>query len=237
MFKPRSVILYIFVMMLFILLFASFDAEPYFVYSASLGVNDAGMYRSLTDNMEGLEPKPVTGDDDFEPVTQYVLNDESSVIKAYKFTLYYLDYIDYPTNGIFDSVLKKAIEKYQAERLLTVNGILDEKTMESLDSEVLVYTEGKYGDPIIYYKDRLQSLSYYEHGTVLGDAFDEELTEILKAYQKNNGLVVTGILDVDTQVCLRKPLENQADAEGNILHPDDNVISVPDDDDTAEPED
>ena len=49
---------------------------------------------------------------------------------------------------------------------------------------------------------------------------EEFESAVIKAYQKNNGLVQTGTLDVDTQVCLRKPLEDQADVDGNIMNPD-----------------
>jgi len=220
MLKPKSVLLYIFIMVIFILLFSSFDAENYFEYSSQMDVTDTKMYRAITDNMEGLDPPQADVTPDVTPVVEYVLNDESPVIKSYKFILYYLDYMDYPTNGIFDSDLLEAVRTYQTERVLTVNGILDRATMESLDSEVLTYSEGKYGDPILYYKDRLLDLGYYKKGTTLTDGFDAELTEILKAYQKNNGLVQTGTLDVDTQVCLRKPLEDQADVDGNIMNPD-----------------
>ncbi|MBO4359390.1 MAG: peptidoglycan-binding protein [Eubacteriaceae bacterium] len=227
MLKPKSVMLYIFIMVLFILLFASFDAEPYFEYAAYMDVTDAGMYRALTDNMTGLRPEePDSPDTPVGTVVEYVLNDESSVIKSYKFILYYLDYAEYPSNGIFDSDLLNALKLYQAERLLEVTGILDRATMESLDSEVLTYSEGKYGDPILYYKDRLQSLGYYPKNAALTDGFDAELTEILKKYQKNNGLAQNGLLDVDTQVCLRKPLENQADADGKVQNPDATTVTT-----------
>ena len=227
MLKPKSVLLYIFIMVLFILLFASFDAEPYFEYAAYMDVTDSGMYRALTDNMSGLRPEePVGGDDQTGYVTEYVLNDESSVIRSYKFILYYLDYAEYPSNGIFDSDLLEAVKRYQTERLLDVNGILDKATMESLDSEVLTYSEGKYGDAILYYKDRLQSLGYYPKNATLTDGFDAEMTGIIKKYQKNNGLAQNGTLDVDTQVCLRKPLENQADVDGKVQNPDDTVVTT-----------
>ena len=227
MLKTKSVMLYIFIMVLFILLFASFDAEPYFEYAAYMDVTDVGMYRALTDNLSGLRPEEPSGPDaPTGSVTEYVLNDESSVIKSYKFILYYLDYADYPTNGIFDSDLLDALKRYQAERLLDVSGILDRETMEALDSEVLTFSEGKYGDAILYYKDRLQSLGYYPKNATLTDGFDAELTDILKKYQKNNGLAQNGMLDVDTQVCLRKPLENQADAEGKVANPDETVVTT-----------
>ncbi|MBR2779818.1 MAG: peptidoglycan-binding protein [Eubacteriaceae bacterium] len=227
MLKPKSVLLYIFIMVLFILLFASFDAEPYFEYAAYMDVTDSGMYRALTDNMSGLRPEePAGGDDQPGYVAEYVLNDESSVIRSYKFILYYLDYAEYPTNGIFDSDLLEALRRYQTERLLDVSGILDKATMESLDSEVLTYSEGKYGDAILYYKDRLQELGYYPQNAVLTDGFDEEMTDIIKKYQKNNGLAQNGTLDVDTQVCLRKPLENQADVDGKVQNPDATVVTT-----------
>ena len=47
------------------------------------------------------------------------------------------------------------------------------------------------------------------------------MTETVKKYQKNNSLEETGILDIETQIMLRKPIENQADVNGKIVTPTD----------------
>lgn len=222
MIKTKSALLYIFVTVCVLMLFSSFDAENYFDYASALNVSDSVMLKALKDDMSELyvqkdEDKTPTG----EAVTEYVLNDESEVIKQYKSILYYLDYCDYPENGRFDAALQAALRKYQTEKLITVNGILNEETMNALDSEVLTYKEGKYGEMILEYKKTLRSLGYYESDTVITDSFDSEMTETVKKYQKNNSLEETGILDIETQIMLRKPIENQADVNGKIVTPTD----------------
>ncbi len=235
--KAKSALLYIFITICVLMLFASFDAESYFDYASALNVSDEIMLRALKDDMSGLY---IPTEEEEEPtstsVTEYVLNDESEVIKQYKFTLYYLDYCEYPEDGRFDAAMQTALRKYQTEKLITVSGILDEETMNVLDSEVLTYKEGKYGDAIMEYKKTLRSLGYYESDSVITDAFDSELTEIVKKYQKNNSLEETGILDIETQIMLRKPVENQADSDGNVKTPIDTtyVTDTTKDDDKKE---
>ena len=56
--------------------------------------------------------------------------------------------------------------------------------------------------------------------------FGTKTQAAVRDYQKNNGLAQNGMLDVDTQVCLRKPLENQADAEGKVANPDETVVTT-----------
>lgn len=222
MIKTKSALLYIFVTICVLLLFSSFDAENYFDYASALNVSDSIMLKALKDDMSGLYvKKDEENTPTAEAVTEYVLNDESEVIKQYKYILYYLDYCDYPENGRFDAALQAALRKYQTEKLITVNGILNKETMNALDSEVLTYKEGKHGDMILEYKKTLRSLGYYESDKVITDGFDSELTEILKKYQKNNLLEETGILDIETQIMLRKPLENQADVNGKTVTPTD----------------
>ena len=149
MLKTKSVMLYIFIMVLFILLFASFDAEPYFEYAAYMDVTDAGMYRALTDNLSGLRPEEPSGPDaPTGSVTEYVLNDESSVIKSYKFILYYLDYADYPTNGIFDSDLLDALKGKNFDVVLISESMLRENTECFLDDMTLEDVRKAIGKPV-----------------------------------------------------------------------------------------
>lgn len=222
MIKTKSALLYIFITVLFLCLFASFDAESYFDYASALDVSDENMMRAITDDMKDLYiDTGDKGDDvDTDTITEYILNDESPAIKEYKFILYYLDYADYPKNGLFDSDLELAVKNYQTEKLLKVTGILDVETMNALEKEVLTYKEGKYGEAILEYKETLQKLGYIDESEVLTQAFDAELTEVIKAYQRNNKVEESGYFDVYTQIELRKPLENQYDVNGNIVSPD-----------------
>lgn len=216
MLKTKNVILYIFISVGLILLFASFDAQSYSSFASAMNLRDDMMYRSITENMEGVYLTDVNDDPDttIDPETEtkeYSQGDSGDVVMAYKRILYYLDYLGYPQDDKLDEEMKNAVAKYQTDKAITVkeSGKLDLNTMYALEAEVLVYSQGKIGPEILEYQETLQQLGYFAADAKLDGTFDESTTAAIREYQLKNSLTETGTLNVDTQISLRKELSKQ----------------------------
>ncbi len=215
MLKTKNVILYIFISIGLVLLFASFDAQNYSSFATAMNLRDDMMYRSITENMDGVYLADVEEQDTtLKPETEtkeYSVGDSGEIVAAYKKILYYMDYLGYPQNDEFDEEMKTAMTKYQTDKSITVKeaGMLDVNTMYALEAEVLVYSQGKIGSEILDYQKTLQELGYIASNAVIDGTFDEATTTAIKEYQQKNSLSVTGNLNVDTQISLRKEISKQ----------------------------
>ncbi|NLW70724.1 MAG: hypothetical protein GX061_06555 [Eubacteriaceae bacterium] len=198
MIKFKPAMLYILTVMLFILLFASFDAEFYFDFSGRFDISREMMYRAFTENTAGLvtELPPVP---DTLPAAEYSYGDENDTVASYKRKLYYLGYIkDYPEDKLMDEDMVSAVRIYQSDKALSISGTLNTLTMDTLDYEVVTYKQGVRGEDVTEYKEILRQLGYYGEQDILTDEFDEQMTEAVKTYQTDNSLEATGELDVFT---------------------------------------
>lgn len=128
-------------------------------------------------------------------------------ILEFQLILYYQDYLQVYPEGLFGSITEDSIENYQQENSLTVNGILDIPTQNSLLLDEIIYTSGKEGSKIKEFQNILISLNYLS-----GEAdgrYGNKTTNAVKKYQENNNLEANGTIDIPTQVSLEKPIEEQ----------------------------
>lgn len=212
MLKIKPLLIYVIATFMVLVLFSSFDAEFYFEHSSKLNITDEIMYIAFTNSMDELYINDQTGDDS-EKASSYELNDSSDFIEDYKYILYYLDYMEYPEDNMFDVDLQSAVLQYQQLNDLEVNGILDTPTMDSLDAESIVYQMGKRGPQILTYQQILKELGYIAEDTEINGTFGEATRDAVEWYQNNNGLTNTGTLDTDTQIALSRNLYDQTPAQ------------------------
>ncbi|MFZ7121539.1 MAG: peptidoglycan-binding protein [Eubacteriaceae bacterium] len=128
-------------------------------------------------------------------------------ILEFQLILYYQDYLQVYPEGLFGNVTEDSIENYQQENSLTVNGILDIPTQNSLLLDEIIYTSGKEGKQIKEFQNILISLNYLS-GEADGQ-YGNKTTNAVKKYQGNNSLETNGTIDIATQESLLKPLEEQ----------------------------
>ena len=219
MIRFRSAVLYVFVIAMAIMLFASFDAEFFFDYSRFFDISPEMMYRALTDNTDNLAIEP---DDPTTPplVTEYKLGDSNTTVLNYKKKLYYLKFLsEYPEDKDFDTETVQAVTDYQTSRGLDVTGTINPQTRNSLDGEAITYAAGVRGEKITETKDLLRTLGYYPQDAVYDDVFDSEMEEAVKKYQKNNSLEMTGELDVFTLFAMMGDVTDQYDVNGELYRP------------------
>ncbi|MFA0816377.1 MAG: peptidoglycan-binding protein [Anaerofustis sp.] len=209
MIKPKALIIYLITGIIAIALFASFDAEFYFSYTDKLNLSDKMMRAAFTFDTETLT---YSNQEDGSKADSYQLNDESSYVGDYKMILYYLDYMDYPDNDVFDSETQEAVQQYQNNKKLDPTGILDEQTMNALDNETPEYKLGQKGDAILKYQQILKALNYFPEETELNGTFGEETQLAVEQYQTKNTLTVTGTLNAQTQTSLNKNISEQVPA-------------------------
>lgn len=212
MLKIKPLLIYVIATFMILILFSSFDAEFYFEYSSKLNVTDEIMYIAFTFSMDELYINDPPGNDT-EKATSYELNDSSDYIEDYKYILYYLDYLDYPEDNVFNVDLQSAVLQYQQLNDLEVNGILDTPTMDSLDDESIVYQMGKKGPQILIYQQILKELGYIAEDTEINGTFGEATRDAVEWYQNNNDLTNTGTIDADTQTALSRNLYDQVPAK------------------------
>ncbi|MCR4723416.1 MAG: peptidoglycan-binding protein [Eubacteriales bacterium] len=219
MIKFRSAVLYVLVIAMAIMLFASFDAEFFFDYSKFFDISPEMMFRAFTDNTDNLATE---SDDPTTPplVTEYKLGDSNTTVLNYKKKLYYLKFLsEYPEDKIFDTKTVQAVTAYQTSRGLEVTGTINPQTRNSLDGEAITYAAGVRGEKITETKDLLKTLGYYPQDAVYDDVFDEEMVDALKKYQENNSLEITGELDVFTLFAMMGDVTDQYDVNGDLYRP------------------
>ncbi len=66
---------------------------------------------------------------------------------------------------------------------------------------------GASGDNVVAAKERLAAMGYYE-GNMYNDVYNVDLKDAIAIFQRDNGMVDSGILDVATQIKLKKVFEN-----------------------------
>lgn len=211
MIKTKSAILYVIIIFLVIMLFASFEAEQYFAYSSRMNLTDNMMYRAMTKNFEGI----FLDDDDtgtaVDDKTEFELDDVSDKITPYTMKLYYLDYIkDYPqTPNVFDEVLYDAVFDYQKAKGFTENGILNKETTDALTIEAVEYKKGKTGNEILTFQLILSQLGYLHEDIEMNGTFGDDTEAAVIKYQEAHGLIVTGTITAETQLSLKKDISEQ----------------------------
>lgn len=217
MIKTRSALLYIFVTFAVIMLFASFEAERYFDYASKLDLSDKMMYRAMTENFDGIFSAD-TGDGSSvtqTEKTEFVLDDTDTKIAQYTYKLYYLDYItEYPqTPEKFDEILYDAVFRFQEAKGLTQNGELDKQTTDAITVEPVEYKAGKQGSDILQFQLILAQLGYLPEDTEMNGTFGEQTENAVRLYQQANGLIVTGTVNAETQLSLKRDISEQTPYE------------------------
>lgn len=143
-----------------------------------------------------------------------------------------LDYFDGAVNGVFGARLKKSVSRFQVFNNLsdTGTGIADEATRLVLNSESALSYNQVYGPDTLKKGDKgsevkkLQTqlkLLGYKQGNIDG-VYDATVVSAVKAFQKANGLSVTGVAYSTT----RAKLADKADAVGYNNYRAELVIQV-----------
>ncbi len=200
--KTKAALIYITLITVMILLFSSFDAQFYFDFSKTASLDGAYLYKIFTDNTASLPKTPADSNLPEEKLSSYEIGTNSSYVLEYKFILYYLGYMSYPTTKVFDEEMQTAVNDYRSQNNMTANGLLDTTLMSMLDAETLEYRQSMRGEEILFYQQILQRLGYIPAEEGLNGVFGELTYYAVNTYQKDRGLEVTGTLNNATMTDL-----------------------------------
>jgi peptidoglycan hydrolase-like protein with peptidoglycan-binding domain len=131
---------------------------------------------------------------------------------------YYTGNID----GIFGTQTKQAVERFQREQGLVVDGIVGTKTRAALkqscptkkttNGQSMLHL-GSQGDSVRMLQTQLQQLGYYT-GNSSGN-FDSQTREAVESFQREHGLIVDGIVGVNTWNAIDQAMAVQVEPIGN----------------------
>lgn len=123
----------------------------------------------------------------------------------------------YLNNGM---VLKLTIGQYITRNGYEINkiGLAPDETVENSKKKIdtTLYTKfdfltpvslGSSGQNVTAAKERLSVMNYFA-GNLQNDVFNVDLKEAIAAFQRDNGLTDSGVLDVPTQIKLKEVFEN-----------------------------
>lgn len=214
----KNIILYLIVFIFILGLTSSFIIENIIEDSDEFNLSSDKMYKiyseitseknstqnTLPENNNGVKVEEDSNDNIIDDITEYSLGESNEEIIEYKKILYYLDFTEYVSDGIFDETTQEAILKYQEQRNLSVTGILDRNTIISLNEEQIEYKKGKRGDEILKYQLILYYLDYF---SVYPKGYYGNITEsAVKEYQTDKKITVNGIINSETIKELEKEI-------------------------------
>lgn len=162
------------------------------------------LFYGTTTSIESSESEEQTENNSQSPTIEKELSlgDSGDEVFNYEKLLYYLDYIDSVPSGNFSEDMENAVKKFQEKKGMEATGILDVDTINLLTSEPIIYQLGKQGDEIKQYQVILYYLDYLK--AYPGGDYGTSTAESVEKYQQDNGLSVTGNLDIITQDSLNQ---------------------------------
>ena len=136
---------------------------------------------------------------------------------------YYSSKIEKITNNSFGSDTYDAVVSYQKKNNLVVDGIIGEKTWESIKESFknkIENTDIKYtrvlklkdsGEDVRYMKNCLLELKYYSSKIekITNNSFGSDTYDAVVSYQKKNNLVVDGIIGEKTWESIKESFKNK----------------------------
>lgn len=149
----------------------------------------------------------------------YSVGDEAPIIKQCQQKLYKLGYITSKTNvtGIFNNVTRSAIKAFQAANGLTRDGALGPQTRDLLlsnDAQEKSLQLGDSGPDVQNAQKRLVKLKYLSSSNATG-YFGGITEDAVRAFQKRNGITVSGMLNSYTLKKLNSSSAKKAAAKSS----------------------
>ncbi|WP_343785174.1 peptidoglycan-binding protein, partial [Alkalibacillus silvisoli] len=171
---------------------------------------------------------PVTGKGDEDTVDQieevlaspFQVGNRSELIQEHKQVVFELGYAPHWTNPTeyYGPDTEAVVREFQAANELTVNGILDEVTLEKLEelgstlaTQESSETDLKYGfrsEEVVDFKEDLMALGFGTHWTNPTTYFGPGTVEVVEAFQAYYGIPVTSEGDEATLAKVEEVLTN-----------------------------
>ncbi|MBR0082066.1 MAG: peptidoglycan-binding protein [Clostridia bacterium] len=130
----------------------------------------------------------------------YALGDTDEEIRTYQQRLLALGYLAGLPDGVFGKMTRAAVERFQSENGLVVDGNLGRTTMrllESGDAVPFVFRKDVQGDDVEHIQLRLAKLNYLSSSQATG-YFGDKTEAAVTAFQKQNKLPQSGEADAET---------------------------------------
>lgn len=171
-------------------------------------------------------PDPSADSSVEEPVDMKMLfsGSEGPEVEKLQTRLKELGYYTYSKiTGYFGPITKDAVERFQRDNGLTVDGIAGEKTLTALYSqkaERSYLAKGDEGSDVVKLQDRLKELNYFS-GKSTG-YFGTITDAAVREFQKNNSLTVDGkvgektsaVLYSDKAIAKQENTDTEKDSDG-----------------------
>lgn len=163
----------------------------------------AGPYTLVAIGMEKASPPPSTKE---FPLRYGCENDQ---VKTVQTKLKNLNYYSGSIDGKYYDDTLKAVRLFQMQNGLVVDGIVGQKTLNTLESGKPYNSNApkpapiriqyrQTGSTVFTVKNRLQHLGYLSSATPLTDLFDYVTFKAVRNFQKKNKLKVDGIVGDET---------------------------------------
>lgn len=122
-------------------------------------------------------------------------------VKRIQEKLIELNYLDTKASGNYYGNTKKAIEQFQKDYGLAVNGKTDDATIAELNiAKYRIIRNGDTGKDVVALQDKLRELNSFSAKST--GNYLKQTSKAVTEFQNNNGLVATGIADIETQDAL-----------------------------------
>ncbi len=122
-------------------------------------------------------------------------------VKRIQEKLIELNYLDTKASGNYYGNTKKAIEQFQKDYGLAVNGKTDDATIAELNiAKYRIIRNGDTGKDVVALQDKLRELNLFSAKST--GNYLKQTSKAVTEFQNNNGLVATGIADIETQDAL-----------------------------------
>jgi len=120
---------------------------------------------------------------------------------------YYTSTVD----GIYGSLTRAAVIQFQRDNRLLVDGIAGPQTLSALYQSASTQTAtilkiGSRGQAVIDLQSQLKNLNYYTSS--IDGIYGPKTAEAVRAFQRDNGLVVDGIAGPKTFAALNNPVKS-----------------------------
>lgn len=149
--------------------------------------------------------------------------DRGDNVSALQQKLKDLEYYDYSKiTGYFGPITTDAVKKFQRSNNLAVDGIVGVKTKAALETADKKDTESGYyimcrgdrNEEVRQVQDRLRELGYFDSSST--GYFGSITLASVRAFQKQNGLVVDGLVGKNTRTLLYSDDAKKADADSSV---------------------